>query len=350
MPLLTPHKTSNIFFEENFQELQILPHNLEKVKKYYSNGLSKFIEKINIEVITDPKVCKKLWNDFSPESSIFDVWEFRDSFSSNYKFDPYFLTIKKDGEVMATLPLCYDKNVKGYRWYGTSWNEDNKFFAKDPAYIPLLIYFAPRPIALYSITQNALQNIPYFMKFEKDDSKYCLNINGLKTVEEYLSQFKKKKRYNLKRDKKHIERLSPKIVINKFDDYNDMVEIGKRRFTEKGEIADWEEDPKTIDIFRSILENKNKTYTSRMMSVYIEDKLVAADILAIYNGTYYTLKGGYNTQEHPGIGNYMNLIEIEDAIKLGCKSVDFLQEDYGWKNSWLFDEVGLFKFEDFSNK
>ena len=37
----------------------------------------------------------------------------------------------------------------------------------------------------------------------------------------------------------------------------------------------------------------------------------------------------------PGIGNYINLLEIDDACALGMKKIDFLQSALGWKNSWF---------------
>jgi len=39
----------------------------------------------------------------------------------------------------------------------------------------------------------------------------------------------------------------------------------------------------------------------------------------------------------------MNLFEIDDAISLGMKKIDFLQNNYQWKNRW-FQPVPLYKF------
>jgi len=39
----------------------------------------------------------------------------------------------------------------------------------------------------------------------------------------------------------------------------------------------------------------------------------------------------------------MNLFEIDDAISLGMKKIDFLQNNYEWKERW-FEAVPLFKF------
>jgi len=41
--------------------------------------------------------------------------------------------------------------------------------------------------------------------------------------------------------------------------------------------------------------------------------------------------------------HYMNLFEIDDAISLGMKKIDFLQNNYEWKERW-FEAVPLFKF------
>jgi len=48
--------------------------------------------------------------------------------------------------------------------------------------------------------------------------------------------------------------------------------------------------------------------------------------------------------EFSGIGNFINLLEIDDAIKLGMQKIDFLQNNYQWKSRW-FESQPLFKFQ-----
>jgi len=66
-------------------------------------------------------------------------------------------------------------------------------------------------------------------------------------------------------------------------------------------------------------------------------------LIALFNECYYTLICGYDVWNFSGIGNFLNLFEIDDAIRLGMKKIDFLQENYEWKNR-LFDEIPLFMY------
>ena len=47
------------------------------------------------------------------------------------------------------------------------------------------------------------------------------------------------------------------------------------------------------------------------------------------------MKEPKNISQFPGIGTYINLFQIQDAINLGCKKIDFLEGDYNWKSKFL---------------
>jgi transcription-repair coupling factor (superfamily II helicase) len=124
-----------------------------------------------------------------------------------------------------------------------------------------------------------------------------------------------------------------------------MVDLSIKRFREKGELSEFEKYPATTDIFKNIIKYGKSKYQIKMFSVYIKNKLAAADLIAIHNNVYYPLQGGsYNVHDYPGIGNYMDLLEIDDAITLGIEKMDFLQIDYGWKHR-KFTEIPMFKYE-----
>jgi hypothetical protein len=81
-----------------------------------------------------------------------------------------------------------------------------------------------------------------------------------------------------------------------------------------------------------------------MIKVKINGKDAGVDLICILNKTYFATKCGYNISEFSGIGNFINLYEIDDAIKLGMEKIDFLQNNYQWKNKY-FPAVPLYKFE-----
>jgi len=320
-----------------------------KLEEPLSRIGSFFVLRYKVEVVSDIKECEKLWRQFSPNLTLFDTWEFRNAFYEAYKYEPYFLVLKKNGENLALLPLWYedknfyDKNLKRYTWFGSDWQEEVRFFAKDINYIPLLISVAPTPLYLNAISKDSAEKLKDKIEFKEDEPKYVLNLKGFKNHEDYLMTLKKNTRRNLRKDRNKILRQNPEIVIDNFSDLDILIELAKKRFKEKGESADWE-DPRRVETFKNVIKFSGRSYKVRMVKVKINGKEAGVDLICILNKTYFAVKCGYNISEFSGIGNFINLYEIDDAIKLGMEKIDFLQNNYQWKNKY-FPPVPLYKFE-----
>jgi hypothetical protein len=299
----------------------------------------------NVEVSSKIEECFKLWEEFSPKKTLFDSWEFRFAFYLGYQYKPYFLVLKgrPNLENLALLPLWYDETKKKYTWFGSDWQEEVKFFTKNANYIPVLISLAPTPLYLNAIAKESIEPIKDEIKFENDEPKYVLDLEGLRTHEDYLMTLKKNKRRNLRKDRNRILKQNPEIIINNFSDFQTLVELSKKRFQEKGEKTDWE-DSRRIKTFEEVIKLAGKSYRVRMITVKIGGKIAGVDLISLYNKTYFALKCGYDVLNFPGIGNFINLLEIDDAIGLKMERIDFLQNSYRWKNQY-FKPIPLFKYE-----
>ncbi|MGD9129777.1 MAG: GNAT family N-acetyltransferase [Candidatus Woesebacteria bacterium] len=337
------------FFIENFSN-----DYLDDFKNEYSifqtpnKQSTNLVPGVKVEIIRDLPQCEQLWRFFSPLESLFDTWEFRYAFYLAYKHSPYFILLKEKGEKLALLPLWYEADRKKYFWFGSWWQEDNSFFVKDLNYVPMLLDLALPPLHLNAIkasTIHKLREINNSIDFQADDPKYIVNLRNLKQADDFIANLKKKRRYNIKRDQKRINELKPKIIYNRFEDFDKLVELSKKRFCEKNESTDWE-DPRRVEAFKQVIKlaKKKRTYQIRMISIEINKKIAAIDLIAIYKKNYYPLKCAYNVAEFPGIGNFTNLFEIEDALSLGMKKIDFLEMSYGWKDKW-FESIPLYKLE-----
>ena len=307
------------------------------------NSYSQLLKTLQIEIISDVNSCFELWKKFSSSKTLFDTWEFRLAFQRAYRYKPYFLLLKENSEELALLPLWYENEAKKYFWFGSDWQEEEEFFSKDPNYVPLLLFLAPSPLSLNAISQDSVRFLRDKIKFEEDEPKYVLNLEGFRNHEDYLMTLKKKRRYNLRKDRRKIEMQNPKITINNFCDFEHLIYLSKQRFKQKGEKTDWE-DPKKVEAFRQVIKLAGRSYKIRMISVSIDNQIAGVDLIALFNNCYYTLVCGYNVKDFSGIGNFVNLFEIDDAIELEMKKIDFLQNSYEWKCN-LFDEVPLFKYE-----
>lgn len=311
----------------------------EQKKSNRSFFVAKNIQK---EIVSDLERCSELWQEFSPQKTIFDTWEFRLAFYNAYQDQPHFVLLKSGKQNVGLLPLWYEENKKKYFWFGSWWQEETGFFVKDPELVPLLLSMAPSPMHLNALPRESVVPFKDKFNFERDDSKYVLLLESFKTHEDYLMTLKKNRRHDLRKDRRRIERQNPEILINNFSDFKNLIAICKKRFAEKGQHTDWE-DKGRVKAFEEVLRLGNKSYENRMITVKIGNKIAGVDLIGIFNKTYFTLKCGYDVKNFRGIGNFMNLLEIDDAIKLGMKKIDFLQNNYGWKSQY-FQSVPLFKY------
>lgn len=324
------------------------PELIQAVKQFskQKKHRDKLIEFLQVEVVTDIDYCRQLWNEFSPQKTLFDTWDFRFAFWQGFRYPPYFILLKSGVENVGVLPLWYETDKDKYFWFGSWWQEENTFFVKDSQFLPFLLSLIPDKVHLNGIKTEQIDNrLMELFPFEKDDSKYVLDLKDINSLDDYLLSLKKKLRQNLRRDKKRIESLKAKVVINNFANFKDLIAISKRRCREKNNVSDFE-DKRYITVFRKILALGRTTdvFETRMITVLVKKQVAAVDIAIIYNGVYYVLLGANDISNFPGIGNFINLIEIEDAIRLRLKKIDFLAENQNWKDKW-FQETTLLKYE-----
>lgn len=336
-------------------------HNFLKV-----NGYFKLSQKLNLQVFYKTEEIKELWNEFTPKKSVFDLYEVRDSFYQAYNFDPYFLTIfRQKGEnrdVLGTLPLWLnsDKLEKGddagacdcgkYVWFGSNWPEDNLFFVKDPDFIPLLLTAAPENLELACIRPETeyefLNTFPGYTP--EEEKKYFLDLTNIHSIDDYLCKLKKKKRYNLKRDRKRITALAPQILFNTPTHLEELFNLSIKRFREifpdePNEHSAFE-DERRKNVFRNLQKNAGQ-YQTRLITTLINGKIEAVEFGMVFNKTYFALNAGADISGYSGLGVFSNLLVIEDAIKLGCTKIDFLEGDNNWKESWHLSHYFQYQFK-----
>ncbi len=319
-----------------------LATSLKEAEKFYGSFLMEKPDALRVEITTDIEKCRSLWEEFSYKGNLFETWEFRYAFYKGYGFTPYFITLRYGTEGLALLPLWYDEDRKEYTWFGSDWQEEVNFFVKSAEFIPLLLRVAPAPLFLNAISGEYLGSVLDRINFEKDSPKYILKVDDFKDHEDFLMSLKKSRRHDLRKDKRRIEAQKPEIIINNFSDIDELIALAKERFQGKGQKASWE-DSRSEVTFREVINLDRRSYQVRMIAVKINGRTAGVDLNCLLNGTYYAVKCGYDVKNFPGIGNFINLIEIDDAVKLGMKKIDFLQNNYEWKDRW-FEQVPLFQY------
>lgn len=332
-----PPNDSSLLLNQ-FRVNQFFP--LESITK------DKIFKNTTFKIVKDIEGCYEIWNFFSQKQSLFDLWDFRYSWYQGYQYQPFFYTLFEKNTPLACLPLWFNSVKKRYEWFGSDWMEDNIFFYRDKFFFELLLRLLPKKIFLNAIINDPVEiNFPAFFNKEKDDPKYVLYLQKFKNIEDYLSSLSKKHRHNLKRDYFNIlNKYQPCIEMvnsNDFRFFEEIINLSKKRFN--GTLKDHTDltIPQRIKTYKSILKNVG-LYQVKFVMIKIQKIIAAIDLIITYNKNYYSLKGANDINRFPGIGNFINFIEIQDAINNQFHFFDCLQIDYNWKHKYL-QPLDLFK-------
>lgn len=185
----TAQNGSSLFYPFYFQKLL----NKRQQQYYSSNGHSLLLKNLRVTVKSQLDECKMLWEEFSPNLTLFDTWDFRLAFLKGYNRTAHFLTLKNGQENVALLPLWYEEDNKRYTWFGSTWQEENKFFANDPLMIPIMLAICPSPVILNAISTELPTWVEKVIRLKPDDPKYILRLDDINSTDDYLATLKKKK-------------------------------------------------------------------------------------------------------------------------------------------------------------
>ncbi len=306
---------------------------------------------LKIKVVTTISQCRRLWREFTPGKSFSDLWEYRFAFYKAYRFPLHFVLLKSQGRNVGLLPLWMHPKKKKYFWLGdvaddedNRWPEDVDLWVKDKRYLPALLQACPRPAQLCNLKVTWRNHLKGIAVLKKASPKNILSLRSLRTVEDYLAIQSRKLRSNLRRIKRSIDLRHPQIIFNRFKDFNRLTYLNRKRFKDS-----CFHDTRVLHAFRALIRpgKRRKLYEVRTISVQIKGKVVGVDLIFIFKNTYYPLFCGNDLHHCSGIGMYMNLLDIQDALALGMKKMDYGESDpnasyYHYKHR-LFSEISQYK-------
>lgn len=309
----------------------------------WKNGFSSIASEIKVRIHSDLEECYFLWDSFSSNDSLFNLWEFRLAWFKGYRYQPFFYTLYFKEKPVALLPLWFNSQDKRYEWFGGTWPEDNYFFAQDKKFIPLLLKLAPKPSYLNAIVGDNL-DIEIFKELKSDTPKYIFKLNGIKNIDELLHSLKKKHRHHLRYYYKKFNELNPRIEILDGDQSSRLVDLRELSIIgiERKDESVYRKKERMLT-FEKIYKNQGR-YKILTFFVFIQNHLVVYDVIALYKNNFYILTGASDIQRFPGIGVYITYVEFKKAIQLGAKMIDCMQEDYHWKHKYFFPQP-MWKFE-----
>jgi len=299
---------------------------------------------MNVKFVEERGECKKLWEEFSPHLSIFDEWDFRFSFLNFFEYKLHFVLLEDDNQNVGLLPLWYISEQNKYFWFGDigdgfNWQEENSFWVKDKKYLKFLMESCPKSTVLNSLKENACDFLIGDERLSRSNPKQLLIMDEIHSVDDFLMTVDKKLRQNLRRDKKRVEDLNPEIVFDHFEDFEALMKFNSDKFLDSPF-----KDNRMVKTFNHVIENgkSGAKYKSRMISVKVNGEIVGVDLNFICGDIYYTMLCGNDTEKCPGIGHFLTMLDMQDALSMGVKLIDFAESDEGSYKEKLFKTLPQF--------
>jgi len=292
---------------------------------------------MDFKVCSGINECKSIWNSFSTNERLFDVWDYRACFFDESGHELHFIAgCGQNGAVEGFLPLVFDKKTSSYSYFGGWFTaERNLLYLKDKKKIKLFLEQCPKNTLIEGIDPKEGS----YYDFTDDEYTHYLSLHDYNhSFDAYFSSLDKKRQKNLRHELKNIPEY--KIRSNKLGDFERMIEMNIKGF---GEDSKFNDKSITNGIFRLVKLAKKRGILD-MISVEINKKVEAVDIGAFFNGRYYSLIGSSNYQKIPNIGKLMTMLDIRSAIAKKADFIEFGATADHWKNMWNFQKDMLLKF------
>jgi len=295
---------------------------------------------ITISEVQDLKEAERLWRALSPQETIFDEWDFRYSF---YKHKPYPLCFlvayerQADGreEAVGLLPLEHNKSWGGLEFFAEEHCEESRPFIK-PGYeniIPKLYEATEGVVKCDDITgaDKFTQSLPI------EDYIYVLPLAGLETWEDYLkTRLSAKKQRNFRSDCRKVEAAEPKIFYARQADIDFLFHLNSAQFDDS--YLKFKEDREGWKDLLAL------PFNWQIIGIEVDGLVQAASLSVLYKNNYLYLINGANKTALPGLGKYLNKVNLERALALGANVWDAGLGDCAWKASWHLDKVPQYYF------
>lgn len=279
--------------------------------------------------------CRNLWNLFSPDKKLFDLWDFRLCFYDEKDNKPYFIVGYEKKQSVGIIPLCFVKSKIQYTYFGGWFPERNSFFLKDKKRLPEFLAQCPSNTFIEGIDPSEGE----YYRFPEDEFTYHLNLSKYGgRFENYFGSFDRKKQKNFNRELKNIPEYQ--IFNNRTEDFDRLVELNIKQYDEDSKFHN-----ETIkDGIYKMMRIASKMGILDMTSLEINNRTEAVDIGIFYGRWYHAIIGGANNQRIPGLGKLMTVLDIKNAIAKKAEFVDFAATSGHWKEMWGFDSEMLLKF------
>jgi len=287
---------------------------------------------LDFKIIKDLPQAKEIWQQFSPQETLWDDWDFRYCFYKYYNWELFFYTGYLNGEIIGVLPLQYNPEKQSLEFFGGKYMEENKVLIKNGCEHLVSDFY--RQINQKAELEDISSQDPFTQSLPLQEYKYIYDLSGITTLEEFIDKYfdsdsRKKKRRLLKEE---VE-----IVYNNFEDFDLMINLNIKNFGEESSFH----FPFRKEIFHDLLK---LDYEPILLTSIIEGKKEAVSFAIKYKDKFISLNSGVNSTSFPWLEKYLILKKVAKAIELKCRIFDACVGNCGWKENWHLEKIPQFKF------
>jgi CelD/BcsL family acetyltransferase involved in cellulose biosynthesis len=301
---------------------------------------------VTYKIITHPEECKKLWEEFSPQLTIDDNWDFRETFIKDLGFELYFLTGYDGDNPVGLLPLQRNTN-KGIsqkihapgkpflEFFGGVDTDSNTVLLK-PGYESLRTSFLEQ-IKDYAVLSDLAEPLKVGgIQAEYYNDKFILDLKQFQSFDEFLlKNFDGKSRQRLKnRINKLYKEFSVETTKGSEQDLENMFRFSINRFGENSSFN----MPYRQDVFKELLRN----FETDFFVIKLNGEIKAASFGITYKGTYTSVNNGYDLEVRD-LAKILAATQIKRAIETGFETYDGGKGENGWKEHFHLVKVPQYK-------
>jgi CelD/BcsL family acetyltransferase involved in cellulose biosynthesis len=295
-----------------------------------------------IGVVNDVVTAKKLWQELSPAETIYDDFEFRETFRKYYGSQFFFYTASVDGKIVGLLPLQTVEDGSALEFFGGDYMEDNRVFTK-PGFeycIPELYQHLDRPAHL-----DFIRGIDaYTQTFPIVDYKYVLPLQQFATIDDYVAYAYEGKAWrDFNRKLRNVENSGITVAYDQYEDVDFLFKTNIEHYKDSA-IPSMFARPYRQDIFRELVTGTYENFKGRLMTFRVNNEIVAVAMALVYKNVYESVNSGIGENAPKNCREYVQLQKIADAKKMGCTLFDAFVRDYGWKEKWKLEKIPQYTY------
>ena len=299
---------------------------------------------MKFKIVSDYKEAKELWQMFSSDQNLWDLWEVRDCFIRGTNYPLYFIVGYEGDEILGVLPLWHNIEEKHYSFIGDEFPEGNKLFLKDKKFLPEFLKQCPAETYLDYLNKDDKSFFPSFkIAVHPDDCYYHLDLTGLATFEDYLQSFSKKHRKNLKYDLNGL--LTQGLTAGLENDFEEnIIDIISRYNLERFKNDSFFAIPSFSKSLLNLILWAKEGGLLQMVIIKKSGQIYGAQFAILYKGAYTVIMGSHDSSIE-NLGKLLTVGHIKNAINLGVKEMDFMASGE-WKQLWQMSGSDVYEWDN----